>query len=101
MQTEAKGNASTIARMAEVAREEIPTFAADPVFESACGLPVPTNELGFGTKGKSRYWYRLRKQGGGAVWRLTITGCPGTPVLGDTWFATGLSPLRNTANACQ
>ena len=100
MQTEAKGNASTIVRMAEVAREDFPTFT-DPVFQSACGLPVPTNQLGFGTKGKSRYAYRLVKQGGASVWALLVTGCPGTPVTGDAWFASGMVPLRNTATACR
>lgn len=103
MQTEAKGNASTIARMAEVAREEIrdDLTLPHPLIDSACGAPVPTNPLGFGTKGKSRYEYFLTRMPNASVWMLVVSGCPGTPVLGDAWMATGTVPLRNTANACQ
>lgn len=103
MQTEAKGNAQTIVRLADAAREDIRTNPAfpDPIIDSACGLPVPSNQLGFGTKGKSRYKYRLVKQGGANYWALLVTGCPGTAVAGDAWFANGRIELRQTANACR
>lgn len=100
MQTEAKGNASTIVRLADLAREEIPTLA-DPLVRADCGVPAAPNHFGFHIKGKRRYAYVLMKNGGGQVWRLTVSGCPGTPVLGDSWRALGSVPLEHTANACR
>ena len=102
-QTEAKGNAANIAKLADAAKEDIKTNPAfpDPIFQTTCGAAFPSNKLGYGTKGKGRYSYRLVKQGGATTWALTATGCPGTLVAGDAWFASGSVDLRQTANACR
>ena len=99
-QTEAKGNGETIARLAAGALEEIQAVPS-PVFTSMCGNAVPTNVLGFQTKGKSRYVYVLTKAASPVFWSLTVVGCPGTVVAGDTWRANGVTPLWNSANACK
>lgn len=99
-QTEAKGNGETIARLAAGALEEVQA-APNPVFMSTCGNAVPTNVLGFQTKGKSRYRYVLTKSAAPTFWSLTVVGCPGTVVAGDTWLASGVTPLWNSAKACQ
>ncbi|MBI1949675.1 MAG: prepilin-type N-terminal cleavage/methylation domain-containing protein [Deltaproteobacteria bacterium] len=102
-QTEAKGNGSAIARLADAAKEDIrlnPLFP-DPIIQSVCGAAIPPNQLGFYAQGRSRYSYRLVKIGGATTWALLITGCPGTNVVGDSWFASGTVNLRQTANACQ
>jgi len=102
-QTEAKGNASALAKLADAAREDIRTnpLFPDPVIDSACGSPIPPNQRGFSAKGKSRYKYRLQKNAGPAFWILTVTGCPGTPVSGDLWQASGILNLRSMADACR
>ncbi len=100
MQTEAKGNAETLARIADAAREDL-TALPNPIINSTCGNTIPPNGLGFATKGKSRYQYRLTKIAPPMYWTITLTGCPGTPVAGDAWFATATIPLYASANACQ
>ena len=100
-QSEAKTNGGTLQRLADAHKEDLGLAGSIIHFDANCGGAFPGNMLSFDVKGtKRKYRYRLQGAAGATSYFITVTGCGGN-IIGDQWIGTGVSPFRNTANACQ